>query len=299
MTRDRGVEIQPFPARRRLVNGALRVGRSRPTMHGLIQVDVTEAYRSVRAASPPLSVTAFIVACVGRAVAAHPEVHAYRDWRGRLVIARHVDIGTLIEVSTKDGSLPMAHLVRDADIRDLADISAEIRAVQGNPQSSFSGRLLDRHTPAAARIPGLVRLFYLMLARSPRMRKICGTVAVTAVGMFGGGGGFGIPSPGFLNLTLVVGGMSERPAVIDGQIRVRRILDLTVSLHHDIVDGGPAARFVADLRRLLESPHLAAEGTQHQHGGHGEQGADDAGQNDTDRDGEDHDERVQADHLAE
>ena len=197
VTRDRGMERRPFPVRRRLVTGTLRAGHRAPAMHGLIQVDVTEAYRLVRAASPPLSFTSFVVACVGRAVAAHPDVHAYRDWRGRLVIARHVDIGTMIEVSTKDGPLPLAHLIRDADLRDVADITAEIRAVQANVRSSHSGRLLDRFTPAAARVPGLIPFFYLMLARSPRMREMCGTVAVTAVGMFGEGGGFGIPPPAF------------------------------------------------------------------------------------------------------
>lgn len=253
-TRPRGVEVRRFPVRRRMVTGALRAGRPYPTMHGLIQVDVTEAYRMVHAASPPLSFTGFVVACVGRAVAAHPEVHAYRDWRRRVVIARHVDVGTLVEVSTVDGPLPVAHLIRDADVRDVADITAEIRAVQANPRSSLSGRLVDRYSPVAARVPGLVRLFYLMLAHSPRMREVCGTVAVTALGMFGDGGGFGIPAPGFLTLTVLVGGMSERPAVVDGHLTTRRILDLTVSFHHDLVDGGPAARFVADLRRRLESP---------------------------------------------
>ena len=265
MARARGVEIRSFPVRRRLVTGTLRAGRRAPMMHGLIQVDVTDTYRSIRDANPPLSFTAFVVACVGRAVALHPEVHAYRDWRGRLVIARHVDVGTVIETSTKEGPLPMAHLIRDADLRDAADITAEIRAVHANLRSSLSGRLLDRYTPVAARVPGLIRLFYLILNRSPRMREICGTVGVNAVGMFGEGGGFGIPSPGFLTLTVVVGGMSERAAVIDGQVLVRRMLDLTLSLHHDIVDGAPATRFAADLRRLLE-------GAKHQHGGNGEQG---------------------------
>jgi pyruvate/2-oxoglutarate dehydrogenase complex dihydrolipoamide acyltransferase (E2) component len=84
-------------------------------------------------------------------------------------------------------------------------------------------------------------------------------VAVTAVGMFGEGGGFGIPSPGFLTLTVLVGGMSERAVVIDGQTRVRRILDLTVSFDHHLVDGAPAAQFVTHLRRLLEAQAVQRE----------------------------------------
>ncbi len=85
-------------------------------------------------------------------------MHAYRDLRGRLVVARHVDVGTMIEVSTKDGPVPMAHLIRDADIRDVASINAEIRTGRGAWTSSRSGRLLDRY--AAGRVPGLTPVFY-------------------------------------------------------------------------------------------------------------------------------------------
>jgi pyruvate/2-oxoglutarate dehydrogenase complex dihydrolipoamide acyltransferase (E2) component len=72
-------------------------------MHGLLDVDVTEARRLLSTSEPPLSLTAFIVASVARAVGAHPQVHAYRDWRGRLVEHRHVDVQALIEVPTTPG----------------------------------------------------------------------------------------------------------------------------------------------------------------------------------------------------
>jgi hypothetical protein len=50
-----------------------------------------------------------------------------------------------------------------------------------------------------------------------------------------------------------VGGVSTRPRVVDGQIVVRGVLDLTVTIDHNAVDGAPAARFGAELRELLES----------------------------------------------
>ena len=52
----------------------------------------------------------------------------------------------------------MAHLIRDADIRDVASINAEIRTGRGAWTSSRSGRLLDRY--AAGRVPGLTPVFY-------------------------------------------------------------------------------------------------------------------------------------------
>jgi pyruvate/2-oxoglutarate dehydrogenase complex dihydrolipoamide acyltransferase (E2) component len=94
---------------------------------------------------------------------------------------------------------------------------------------------------------------YAVMARSVATRQHIGTVAVTAVGMFSGGEGFGITSLSLMSLEIIVGGMSQRPRVIDGQVRIRDILDLTVAIDHNVVDGAPAARFAAEFRELLES----------------------------------------------
>jgi pyruvate/2-oxoglutarate dehydrogenase complex dihydrolipoamide acyltransferase (E2) component len=71
--------------------------------------------------------------------------------------------------------------------------------------------------------------------------------------MFSGGGGFGIGFPTVLTLGVLVGGMSERPVAKDGRVETRDVLDLTVTVDHNVVDGAPAARFVEDLRLLIES----------------------------------------------
>ena len=60
-------------------------------------------------------------------------------------------------------------------------------------------------------------------------------------------------------MLVVVGGLSRRPRVVGDQIAVRDVLDLTVTVDHTVVDGAPATRFGADLRRRLENP--AAEGS--------------------------------------
>lgn len=79
-----------------------------------------------------------------------------------------------------------------------------------------------------------------------------GTVGISSVGMFGRGGGWGI---GFSvqTLTIIVGGVAERPAVVNGDIVARTVLDLSLAFDHDVVDGAPAARFVAKLKAILES----------------------------------------------
>ncbi len=250
-SRPRRVEVRSIPASRRVVTGALRAGRRIAPVHGLISLDVTAARRLLK--STQTSLTAFVMASVGRAASAHPEVHAYRNWRGRLVLHRHVDIAALVEVQTPDGVFPMAHLVRDADVRTVDDITAELRRVKADTMASRSGRLLERLAPLAGRIPGAMRLAYAATARSVRLRQSTGTVAVTSVGMFAHGGGFGIGHPTMMSLVVLVGGLSERPRVVEDRVEIREMLDVTVTVDHNVVDGAPAARFVADLRRLIET----------------------------------------------
>jgi len=253
--RERVVTVRPFPSSRRLVTAAVRSGRRIVPMHGLFDVDVTTARRLLAEADPPLSLTAFVVASVGRAAAMHPQVHAYRDWRGRLVEHRHVDVQTLIEVPTSQGLFGLVHVVRDADLRSVAEISAELRAVKTDANATTTGRLLSKLAPAAGHIPGLYRAMYAAMSRSRRVHLATGTVQVTAIGMFADGGGFAIAPPTLASLVVVVGGLSKRPRAVGDRIETREVLDLTVTIDHNIVDGAPATRFVADLRQVL---HTAA-----------------------------------------
>ena len=54
---------------------------------------------------------------------------------------------------------------------------------------------------------------------------------------------------------MTVGGISEKPGVVDGQIAIRDYLSLTISFDHDMIDGAPAARFTQRLKELIESDY--------------------------------------------
>ena len=52
---------------------------------------------------------------------------------------------------------------------------------------------------------------------------------------------------------MTVGGIGQKPGVIDGHIAIRDYLSLTISFDHEIIDGAPAARFAERLKELIES----------------------------------------------
>lgn len=70
--------------------------------------------------------------------------------------------------------------------------------------------------------------------------------------MFGKGSGWAIPVPAH-NLSVTVGGISEKPGVVKGEVKVREYLCITASFNHDTIDGAPAARFMQRLKELVES----------------------------------------------
>ena len=73
-------EIRPFPPSRHFVVGALRAGRRAAPMHGFLDLDVTDAMRSIDALDRSISFTAFVVAAVARAVAETEDLPEARDW---------------------------------------------------------------------------------------------------------------------------------------------------------------------------------------------------------------------------
>jgi len=76
-------------------------------MDGLVDVDVTKANRLLASHHPPPSLTAFVVAS---AAAAHPQVHAHRNWRGQLVTHHHVDVVTMVCTTQMSVACPISLL---------------------------------------------------------------------------------------------------------------------------------------------------------------------------------------------
>jgi pyruvate/2-oxoglutarate dehydrogenase complex dihydrolipoamide acyltransferase (E2) component len=256
-TKDKSYRVIPFPRMRQLIADSGRFSNSKHNIRGLLEIDVTRVRQFIREhkarTGETLSFTAFVIACLGQAVDENKEIHAYRNRRNQLIIFDDVDVLTYIEVELEGQKLPLAHIIRAANRKTWRGIHDEIRAVQADPEQSPKARQWQ-----AVRwfllLPAFVRqIFYRFVNRTPHLwKKYVGTIYLTAVGMFGTGGGWGI---GFSAHTLgiIIGGIGEKPVAIDGRIEIRECLNLTADFDHDLVDGGPAARFIEQLKNLIEN----------------------------------------------
>jgi len=199
-----------------------------------------------------LSFTAFIVYCLARAVDQHKMLHAYRKGRKKLVVFDDVDVNTLLEKRKPDGTLiPVLYIVRGANRKSLAEISHELRQASRSDLSHDAG---VRRRRRMVRLPRPLRsLLWWWTLRDPvRVKQQFGTVAVSNVGAFAGqrpGWGF---APAFLTCTLFVGAIYDRVYWAGDHPEPRKTLSVTVSVNHDIADGGPAVRFAETFAGLLE-----------------------------------------------
>jgi hypothetical protein len=248
------------PARRVWLN-TLDMSWRTHNIYGLLEVDVTVPRRFIAEhkalTGETLSFTGYISYCLASAVDEDKAVQAYLKGRKQMLMFDNVNVGLMVEGKIGEKRALMGHVIRDANHKTYQEIHQEIRTVQSTPVPPSRGM------PAWFRkamllpwpLPGLVKtLLTTSMRRNPAIPvAMAGTVSVTAIGMFGKGhSGWGI-SPTPSSLALVVGSTAWKPAVVDGRIEPREILHLTVMFDHDIVDGGPAARFTQRLVELIES----------------------------------------------
>lgn len=263
MTQEPSYEI-PYPSSRQLTFDVGRIGQEKHHVRALLEVDVTEARSRIRTGRPEgrkVSFTAWLIKVIAGCVALHPPVAGVNRPRGNTVVVfREVDISIVIERELNGSRVPLPYVIRRADQKTVFQISDEIQAAKSQALAGEGDYVLGKKSsPLGMRLfvslPQWLRLALMrtLVFHNPRrLKEMMGNVMVTTVGMAGHTRGWIMPF-GMHPLCLALGSLNEQPAVYKGGIQKCLVLHLTVLVDHDVIDGIPAARFVDDLVRKLES----------------------------------------------
>lgn len=255
-----GCKIVPFPKERNVVLNVSKEAARKHNVYGFGEIDVTQSRKYINEikekTGEELSFTAFIVFCVAKAVDDYKEVHAIKV-RKKLYIFDEVDCSTIIERELPNGKNIIRTLViRNVNKKTYKQINDEIRSAQ---KAIIHGVLLGgskeaRKVSIFEKLPGIIRRFiWFKMRHDPWFKKnMAGTVNVSAVGMFGTKGGWAL-APTLWPVNITVGGIVKRPGVVGDKIEIREYLCITLSVDHDVIDGGVAARFAGRLVNLIES----------------------------------------------
>jgi pyruvate/2-oxoglutarate dehydrogenase complex dihydrolipoamide acyltransferase (E2) component len=255
-------ETRPFSKDRQNIVLVASEGKRRHNAYALLEVDVTKAREIIQKMKEEkrgdISFTGWIIKCVGQAASEHKLLNAYRLGRRKLVVFDDVDISMPVERVVNDKPFLMGYIVRKVNEKSVGDITKEIRGIQQKPVDASLQAFDDQLTPWERRLlhaPLFVKKIGLVMLRRNGIfkKKHLGTIGVTAIGMKGRFPGFVIGMGGPIATLIAVGGVTKKPGVVDGKILVREFLHVTIHIDHDVVDGGPLARFTDRLVELLET----------------------------------------------
>jgi pyruvate/2-oxoglutarate dehydrogenase complex dihydrolipoamide acyltransferase (E2) component len=240
---------------------------SDPQIYGDIEVDAQRLLsfiEDVRAATGThVTVTHLVGKAIAYALGEYPELNTYRS-RGRFVPHDSVDV--FFVVSVGEGRDLSGVKVRHADLKSVAEIAEELASrsarIRGGDDADFgrTKRLVDA-TPSPLLRLGLRLADWLTgdlaldLKRFGFPREFFGSAMVTSVGMFGVQRAYGPLSPYYrIPFLALVGEVTPRPIVVDGEIVVRPILTICATMDHRYLDGAHAARLARSVRTYLEEP---------------------------------------------
>ncbi len=216
--------------RRRIAENMQEAKRRIPHFMYADEIDVTAleqlraGMNAARGDRTKLTVLPFLITAYCRAIPAFPMVNAtYDDDAG--VVTRHGAVHFGIATQTPNGL--MVPVIRDAHAKDVWTLAAEIV------------RLAE-----AART-----------GKAARDELSGSTITLSSLGPMGG-----VVSTPVINRPEVaitaVNKVAERPVVIGGRIEVRKLMNLSSSFDHRVVDGWDAASFIQEVKRFLETPAL-------------------------------------------
>src|SRR5437773_612166 len=128
-------QVVLYPKIRRWLALTYRSAHHKPMIHGLLEVDVTRVRAYLREhqakTGESLSFTAFLIACLGKAVDENKAVQAFRKGRKQLILFEDVDVMIFIEREMNGQKQTIPYTVRATNRKTFREIHQEIRAAQG------------------------------------------------------------------------------------------------------------------------------------------------------------------------
>jgi len=222
-------EVRIVGLRRKIAEKMQAAKRAIPHFAYIEEVDVTELedlrqhLNGTKAPDrPKLTLLPFLITALTRVLPDFPQINAtYDDQAG--VLSRHAAVHLGMAVQTPNGLI--VPVIRHAEALDLWDLAAEVARLAKATRDGTAGR--DELSGSTLTLTSLGPL---------------GGIAHTPV--------INAPEVAIVGPNKIV----ERPVVRDGQIVVRKMMNLSASFDHRIVDGHDAAAFIQAVKARLEYP---------------------------------------------
>jgi len=235
------------------------VGLQKHHIDAMLEFDVTESrakLREMRRKGTSVSFNAWLIKVIGLVLKNHPEAAAYLYSKKRLIIFNDINVSMIVEKKTGDSRVPVPVVIEKVNEKSAHEITQEIEKAKNQvlrPDDIVLQKQTDSYQRLYYSLPGFVRrLFWTLLLKNPKAAyKTMGNVAVTSIGMIGRINGWFIHKS-VHPVSFGIGSVLKKPVVVDNEIKIRDILNMTILVDHDVIDGAPMVRLLEDLTDYLE-----------------------------------------------
>lgn len=236
-------------------------------IYGKLTVDATMADAWVRyqreRTGEKVSMTHFVGRAVGEALSKAPGLNGYLRW-GRYIPHQSVSLAFL--VALEEGANLAKAKVSDIDKKSTVEIAAELRALAERLRAGKDVEFNKSQDPLRLLPTWLIRPLVWLTGWLTSSLGVSmpvfgleafpfGSCVVTSVGMFGLDEGYAPPTPFARAPVLVlIGAMRDAPAVVDGQLTIRKQLVVTATIDHRFMDGHQGGVLAQTVRAAFQAP---------------------------------------------
>ncbi len=253
-------KIHKFPKSRIATIDVCAMGKKKHHVSAFLEMDVTLAKEKIKKYKKDvgkISFIAWLIKVIGHTVAEKNAVAAYLAGKQKTIYFADVNISFLIEKEINEEKVPVPLLLEKANTLKIKTITQLLNQAKQKVLSKNQVVIQKRSTRAERfyyHLPGFVRrtIWKFMLKRPKMLFEKMGNVVVTSLGMYGKINGWFVPIS-IHPVCFGIGSVMKKPVVKDDNIEIRDILNLTVLIDHDVIDGGSMARFISALNKNIEA----------------------------------------------
>ena len=226
----------------------------------ILEVDITESRKRVKELrSNGVKITFFgwLLKGIATAIQKHPASAASLKNKREIITFNSVTISTIIEKEIEGTKVPIPLLIKNVDSKSAEEISLEVenaKKVDAGRKTVVLNKKSNRFERFYYMLPGFLRRAvwrYILINPKFAYEKM-GNVAVSSLGMSGNVNAWFIHKS-IHPISFGIGSVTKKPLVVNDLVEVREVLNMTILLDHDVIDGVPMAKFVRDLSALLSS----------------------------------------------
>lgn len=235
-------------------------------IYGSVEIDVTEMENFVakkRKEGIKTTLTHLMTLIIGRAFREEvPELNTYIK-RGKVVKRENVDAMVSVLLKADEMSSVKIPNIDKLSVAELSDIIAE--KIKNSRAGNENSAMQSKHMLSS--IPWPFRTWFFNLYKLVTIdwgisfpglnlsSDSFGSYVISNIGTLGLDSGYAalLPSSN-VSIVLIIGKVYKKPVVINDEIVIRKILNLSATLDHRVVDGSHGGKLFRFIRKMAKNP---------------------------------------------